>query len=229
MKETFETVASSPGLSLFNDCSMNLACEELPSDVLTLGNLSVGSGQEYVLPEGFPDVMLPPIKTSIYSGFLPGTAFFDYDRIVQEMGEIMEVDDCRRGMERFALSPATSGSGDDPPQRQVPWSAEIGKSVIYSCVKVLTGFQARHYSLLLPASFAKRAFPSKLSYVNVYMARGRGVIMRLRWKGRRSNEVFLIRGWKDFTRANNLRHGNVIKFSVLSTDETSMFIRVVSN
>ncbi|MED6127698.1 hypothetical protein PIB30_090512 [Stylosanthes scabra] len=69
-----------------------------------------------------------------------------------------------KGIRGFALSPATTGSHDDPPERQVPYSGEIGSVVAYSCVKVLASFQTGHYSLICGQSIFVKAFICEYLY-----------------------------------------------------------------
>ncbi|MED6173727.1 hypothetical protein PIB30_062377 [Stylosanthes scabra] len=225
LKDNFKTAKSSPDLSHFNECSLKLACDEIPIKAFYMGNLSCGQAPRYVHLKGFPDVFLPSIQTCLYDDCYETKGFMEFDINFYQVGEVMKIDERDKHVHGiFAFSPVTSRSGADPPQRQIPYSLEEGRAVIY--IHVSRCYQASKH--VTTHWFAVRAFPSKLPYVKVYSTRGRGVMMKLIWRQCRSNELILTHGWKDFLRSNQLRHGSAVKFSVLSTDETTMFINIIT-
>ncbi|MED6183377.1 hypothetical protein PIB30_037382 [Stylosanthes scabra] len=93
--------------------------------------------------------------------------------------------------------------------------------------RVVTYYQVSAYSLIIPSKFASRAFPSKFDCVNVISANAPNMVMKIRWRARRSYEAFLTRGWKEFVGHHGLRHGSVIRMFVPEDDETVMYIAVV--
>ncbi|MED6107018.1 hypothetical protein PIB30_010158 [Stylosanthes scabra] len=113
-----------------------------------------------------------------------------------------------------------------PPNQCTPTSC-MPDGAYYSIEKYVTHYQATSYSMLLPARFAARAFPSRGSFVNVISCNSPNIRMKLRWRRGRRFEAFLSKGWMSFVHRHGLRGGSLIRFVVPRDDETLMKIDVI--
>ncbi|XLR40962.1 hypothetical protein HN51_019139 [Arachis hypogaea] len=122
-------------------------------------------------------------------------------------------------------------NGQSPP----PLSPNIGLSPphspimqdFYSVVRVISEYQSKHYSMLLPSTFSSLAFPSRPDFVRVRELHKPPIIMKLRWRSLRSSEAFLTRGWRKFSVDHGLKCGSVVHFCVPINDETTIIVSIL--
>ncbi|XLR15852.1 hypothetical protein HN51_036833 [Arachis hypogaea] len=133
------------------------------------------------------------------------------------------------GLEPYSVSPNSRSPTPPPPHNShvilpphFPLQLEY-----YSVVRMISKYQSTHYSMLLPSAFSSQAFPSRLDFVRVRELRNPPIVMKLRWRSLRSSEAFLTRGWRRFSIDHGLKCGSVVRFSVPTNDETTIFVSIL--